>query len=75
MKRDFLAKLPHDMALYLISYLDATTLARCCQVSKTWKGLCDDSACVEVGFSFVPLFLTFCLCFFLHFFMHCLTVV
>jgi F-box and WD-40 domain protein CDC4 len=36
LKCDFLGRLPVELALHVVGYLDATTLCRAAQVSKTW---------------------------------------
>ncbi|KAI8898235.1 WD40-repeat-containing domain protein [Globomyces pollinis-pini] len=41
-KVDFVAKLPTDLAYKVLHYLDATSLCRTSQVSKTWNTLCDN---------------------------------
>ncbi|KAJ2522274.1 ubiquitin-binding SDF ubiquitin ligase complex subunit met30 [Coemansia sp. RSA 1939] len=39
---DYLAALPHDISLLILSYLDAKTLCQASQVSRTWAGLAND---------------------------------
>ncbi|CAJ0746785.1 13199_t:CDS:2 [Entrophospora sp. SA101] len=39
---DFIAYIPEELSLHILSYLDATSLCRAAQVSKTWKLLADD---------------------------------
>ncbi|KAJ2665286.1 ubiquitin-binding SDF ubiquitin ligase complex subunit met30 [Coemansia sp. RSA 1200] len=39
---DFLAALPHDISLLILSYLDAKALCQASQVSRTWAGLAND---------------------------------
>jgi F-box and WD-40 domain protein CDC4 len=41
LKCDFLARLPVELALHVVGYLDATTLCRAAQVSKKWRQLVD----------------------------------
>jgi F-box and WD-40 domain protein CDC4 len=41
LKCDFLARLPLELALTVVGYLDATTLCRAAQVSKKWRQLVD----------------------------------
>ncbi|KAI8089360.1 WD40-repeat-containing domain protein [Halteromyces radiatus] len=40
-KRDFLATLPHELALQVIRNLDARSLCRAATVSKTWRSIVD----------------------------------
>ncbi|KAJ2956609.1 hypothetical protein NQZ79_g7558 [Umbelopsis isabellina] len=42
LKIDFLAVLPSEISLKILSHLDATSLCHAAQVSKTWKALADD---------------------------------
>jgi F-box/WD-40 domain protein MET30 len=42
LKIDFLAVLPSEVSLKILSHLDATSLCHAAQVSKTWKCLADD---------------------------------
>nr|CAG8600230.1 264_t:CDS:2 [Entrophospora candida] len=39
---DFIAHLPEELSLHILSYLDATSLCHAAQVSKPWKLLADD---------------------------------
>jgi F-box/WD-40 domain protein MET30 len=39
---DFLAVLPHEISLKILSHLDAKSLCHAAQVSRTWKHLADD---------------------------------
>jgi len=39
---DFIAYIPKELSLHILSYLDATSLCRAAQVSKSWKLLADD---------------------------------
>lgn len=41
-KRDFVAKLPHELATRILSFLDARTLARICRVSRAWNRVTND---------------------------------
>ncbi|KAI9285448.1 quinon protein alcohol dehydrogenase-like superfamily [Umbelopsis sp. AD052] len=42
LKIDFLAVLPHEVSLKILSHLDAKSLCHAAQVSRTWKHLADD---------------------------------
>eukprot|EP01134_Creolimax_fragrantissima_P001116 CFRG1116T1 len=43
MKRDFISLMPHELALYLLSFLDEKSLCRASAVSRNWhKFACDD---------------------------------
>ncbi|TFY67021.1 hypothetical protein EVG20_g4101, partial [Dentipellis fragilis] len=56
LKRDFLAELPPELALHVLSFVhEARTLARVAQVSRCWRSLARDDAlwralCAEHGF-------------------------
>ncbi|KAL1919079.1 uncharacterized protein VTP21DRAFT_2460 [Calcarisporiella thermophila] len=39
---DFIAYLPHELSLKILSYLDAKSLCQAARVSQTWKQLADD---------------------------------
>jgi F-box and WD-40 domain protein CDC4 len=41
LKCDFLSRLPTELSLSVVRYLDAQSLCRCAQVSKTWRQLVD----------------------------------
>lgn len=41
---DFLTRLPRDLAVRVLSFLDATTLGRVCLVSRAWNALGSDDA-------------------------------
>ncbi|KAI9482824.1 MAG: WD40-repeat-containing domain protein [Benjaminiella poitrasii] len=44
LKRDFLASLPYELKLLVISYLDVRSLQRASLVSKTWRRIVDGDA-------------------------------
>ncbi|KAF7721676.1 SCF ubiquitin ligase complex subunit cdc4 [Apophysomyces ossiformis] len=44
LKRDFLASLPHELALHVIGFLDFQSLCRASCVSKKWRSIIDSDA-------------------------------
>eukprot|EP01135_Chromosphaera_perkinsii_P005921 Nk52_evm7s372 gene=Nk52_evmTU7s372 len=54
MNRNFIAELPAQLSLRILSYLDAGDLCRCCRVDKFWSWMSNDNAlwrkkCEEKG--------------------------
>eukprot|EP00123_Amoebidium_parasiticum_P013020 comp21713_c0_seq2/m.30677 comp21713_c0_seq2/g.30677 ORF comp21713_c0_seq2/g.30677 comp21713_c0_seq2/m.30677 type:complete len:571 (-) comp21713_c0_seq2:634-2346(-) len=43
MKRDFISLLPEELALYLMSFLDAKSLCACALVSRAWRRYAEDN--------------------------------
>jgi len=57
LQRDFISKLPSEVSLRILSYLDAKSLARACRVSQAWRRLATDEflwkrLCLQHGYFF-----------------------